>query len=224
MILWDLLRRSRRSKSDNVNKDLEDKNSDNTSGGEGPTPVKKGLCRDGRMCQNKIVCKFQHEVINKVCRYGVECKKKEKCLFLHNTLVNSHHNVGPMHHMAAGNNKTYGGNFARDQGQAWGNGGADMNAFSGMDIGYARNYQGMLNNDNSYWNRCGNGGTNHGIQMLNYDRRNQNNMRKKLCRFGRTCEDKENCNFNHTPVERPCRYGKTCQNKETTCLFDHTKN
>ena len=180
-------------------------NSTSRRGEDDEGTSRKGLCRDGRQCVNKVTCQFRHELVNKPCRFGFKCKKEAKCLFLHGDEGNQHSTVTGNMNLNGGIEKPFLGvtEYGAIDQRFWSTNDRVAEGFPTNHISFP-----VMNNRK--------GIENHHFNM------NINNPKKGLCVRGTTCSTMHTtCEFNHTPINKPCRNGSNCPNRKTTCLFTH---
>ena len=57
-------------------------------------------------------------------------------------------------------------------------------------------------------------------ERVHNDSRQDPKLKKRLCKFGRTCTNKDTCSYSHEPINKACRFGDRCT-KMSACLFGH---
>ena len=192
-----------------------------------PGKIKKGLCREGKMCPHQDSCQFRHEMINKPCRFK-NCNKKDKCLFIHklnesaevkqggysgNSLqkYNGYNNTSVVDGQVLDGG--YRGSWGHDSGTRRDELVYERHGSYRQDINYAHEHIHSEDGTRGWFPESD----------QNHNRRstyNQESTKKRLCRQGALCNT-SGCGSYHTPILKPCRDGMSCVHRTTTCLFMH---
>ena len=160
----------------------------------------KGLCKYGRICLYKDMCEYSHDPIDKPCRFGDNCKKLDACLFEHND---------DFKYRCRENSENRGN---------WGD-------FEDTNTLHCSNSNVIRNSDRNPWihTRNTSEGQNQG-SYTNIHRKVSAGMsgegRKRLCKNGVKCIDRDRCSFSHDMVMKHCKFGVDCTRLDR-CLFKH---